>query len=67
MYYLLFIWGSVEPELQGPFMDFDALLTHSREVCARESDEKHGYFILKQEEDKISVEAFDPEMLESDK
>ena len=44
-YYLLFIWGCVEPELVGPFKS-----TEEREAEAqrywKEHKDQHGYFSL---------------------
>jgi hypothetical protein len=42
-YYLLFVWGCVEPELVGPFATTEERNSEAQKYH-REHGEQHGYF-----------------------
>lgn len=45
-HYLLFIWGSVEPELRGPYATDDERLAAARALAADGGGDEHGIFRL---------------------
>jgi hypothetical protein len=50
-FYLIFVWGDVEPELMGPFSSPDARDDEARILREQEGDE-HGIFTLTIDDDK---------------
>ncbi len=45
-HYLLFIWGSVEPELHGPYATDEERLDAARALAADGGDDEHAIFRL---------------------
>lgn len=45
-HYLLFVWGSVEPELRGPYATDEERLAGARAVAADGGSDEHGIFRL---------------------
>lgn len=45
-HYLLFVWGSVEPELRGPYATDEERVDAARALAADGGSDEHGIFRL---------------------
>ncbi len=64
-YFILFMWGDVEPELLGPFTNSEMADRTAKNLREKEGDE-HGIYYLERKNNKISVGSFSNGFFEND-